>query len=82
LLDREPVKAKVKIEGNLAFVETELGERAVIPVHSLCSLLRRFNLIVVEGDTVECPEAIEVGGRGLHELVVEDSGESEEEPEE
>ncbi len=39
-----PVKAKIRVEGRLAFVETELGQKAVVPVDSLCELLRRYRL--------------------------------------
>ncbi|MEB2836175.1 MAG: hypothetical protein GSR80_000195 [Desulfurococcales archaeon] len=70
------LKAKVKIMGVLAFVETELGERAVVPVSSLCSMLRRFRLKVAEGDRVECPETIEIGESDV--VTVDASGESEE----
>ncbi len=70
------LKAKVKIMGVLAFVETELGERAVVPVSSLCSMLRRFRLEVVDGDRVECPETIEIGEGDV--VTIDASGEGEE----
>jgi len=73
----DKVAARVEIRGSLAFVETELGERAVVPVSSLCKLLARFNLEIVDGDRVECPEVVEVGVAD-HEPPEEDSGEAEE----
>lgn len=66
------VKARVRIVGGLAFVETELGERAVVPLSSLCKLLARFGIEVTEGDKIECPEVVEVGGEDV-ELLAEDS---------
>ncbi len=38
------VKAQVKIRDRLAYVETELGQKAVVPVDTLCSLLKSLNL--------------------------------------
>jgi hypothetical protein len=46
-------KARVEIKGRLAFIETESGAKAVVPASSLCSLIKRFNLVVDNKD-VRC----------------------------
>ncbi len=46
-------KAKVTIKGRLAFIETESGAKAVIPSTTLCEFIKRFNLIVENGN-VNC----------------------------
>jgi hypothetical protein len=71
------VRGRIRVVGGLAFVETELGERAVVPVSSLCKLLSRFGIEIVEGEKVECPDVVEVGVNDV-ELSDEDSGEFEE----
>lgn len=39
------LKARVKIiGGNLALVETELGQKCVVPLSTVCELADRFNL--------------------------------------
>jgi hypothetical protein len=38
------VRARVTIRGSLAYVETELRQKAVVPLDTLCSLVRDFNL--------------------------------------
>ena len=68
------MKARVRVVGRLAFVETEGGGRAVVPASELCEFLRRFKL-EVEGLEARCAG----GGGGVEERirVVE---EAEEEP--
>ncbi len=53
------VKARVYVRGGLAIVETELGERAVVPADSLCQLARDYDLELepIEGE-VRCPDAV------------------------
>lgn len=46
-------RAKVKVVGRSAFIETEDGARAFIPLEHLCEALRRFNLDV-DLDVVKC----------------------------
>ncbi|MCE4620917.1 MAG: hypothetical protein F7B95_00570 [Desulfurococcales archaeon] len=58
-MPRDPGKIKVRLLGNLALIETETGGMAVVPLHSVCSLIRRLNLEVIEGD-IKCPEVLEV----------------------
>ena len=83
-MSRDPGRIKVRLLGNLALIETETGGMAVVPLHSVCNLIRRLNVEVVEGD-IKCPEILEVKevaedvsirGAGVDE---EPEGESEEE---
>ncbi|MEM0490974.1 MAG: hypothetical protein QXO93_02060 [Acidilobaceae archaeon] len=50
------VKAKVKRRQQLAIIETEIGQRAVIPLDALCDFARKLNLILVaeDGKEIEC----------------------------
>ena len=38
------IKARVEIRDRLAYIETELGQKAVVPVDTLCALLRSMKL--------------------------------------
>jgi hypothetical protein len=70
-------RAKIRIVGALAFIETEFGEKAVVPTSTLCSALRRLKLEPAWGDRVDCPEVVKSGGV-MDALFIEYSGESEE----
>ena len=49
------VKAKASRVGpNLVLIETELGQKCVIPEHSLCDFLLRYDIEVTEGVKVKC----------------------------
>ncbi len=49
------VKAKASRVGpNLILIETELGQKCVVPEHSLCELLTRYNIEIIEGTKVKC----------------------------
>lgn len=43
-------KATIKKAGKLAIVETEYGQRAVVPIESLCDLVINFDLIITNYD--------------------------------
>lgn len=68
------VKARVRVKGGLAIVETELGEKAVVPADSVCELARDYDLEleIVEGE-VRCS-----GASRRRERVVEVEYDSEE----
>jgi hypothetical protein len=70
-------RARIKILGSLAFIETELGERAVVPTSTLCTALRRLKIEPTWGDKVDCPEIVRSGG-ATDALYIEYSGEDEE----
>jgi len=70
-------RARIRIVGSLAFIETELGEKAVVPSNALCSALRRLKLEPAWGDKVDCPEIVKSGG-AADALSIEYSGEDEE----
>ena len=52
------VRARVKVKGGLVIVETEEGQKAVVPLESACEFMRDYNLEpeVVEG-RLDCPQA-------------------------
>lgn len=51
------MKAKAYRRGNLAFLETELGQKAIVPWEELCSLARRLKLEVeVNGVKLKCED--------------------------
>jgi hypothetical protein len=54
------LKARVDYKGDLAIVETELGQKAVIPKDKLCELAARFNLEYVNID-IDCREFKKTG---------------------
>ena len=56
-----PVKARIQRFGELILVETEYGQKAVVPADTLCDLIARYKLEIVN-EEVRC-ERIEVGGR-------------------
>jgi hypothetical protein len=58
------IKAKVDYRGELAVVETELGQRAVIPKDKLCELAARFNLEYININ-IDCKSTSETGERYL-----------------
>ncbi|MCE4618986.1 MAG: hypothetical protein F7C82_06990 [Desulfurococcales archaeon] len=53
-------KATIKKVGKLAIVETEYGQKAVVPIDSLCELIINFNITIVNED-IKCER---VGRRG------------------
>ncbi len=66
------VQAWIKRVGEgLVIVETEYGQRAVVPETSLCDLLARYRLEVVN-EEVRC-ERIEVRVGGSERYIEEDS---------
>ena len=54
-------KAVLKKVGKLAIIETEYGQKAVIPFESICDLIIRFNITIINED-VKC-ERITSGDR-------------------
>jgi len=60
------VKARARRVGNLAILETELGQKAIVPWDSLCDLARKLDLTVeVNGVEVKCENlggAVRAGG--------------------
>jgi len=60
------VKARARRVGNLAILETELGQKAIVPWDSLCDLARKLDLTVeVNGVEVKCENlggAVRTGG--------------------
>lgn len=51
------IKAKARRYGNLAFLETELGQKAIVPWDKLCEVARKLNLIIeVDGMELKCRE--------------------------
>ncbi len=66
------VRAWIKrVGGGLVIVETEYGQKAVVPDVSLCDLLARYKLEVVNED-IKC-ERIEVRVGGSERFIEEDS---------
>ncbi|AMD30986.1 MAG: hypothetical protein RXN88_03305 [Acidilobus sp.] len=53
------MRAKVTKRGSLAFVETELGQKAVIPWDSLCSFIARYHLEVSSVEGGQMPRCVE-----------------------
>ena len=53
-------KATIKRVGKLAIVETEYGQKAVVPIDSLCELIINFDITIVNED-IKCER---VGRRG------------------
>jgi len=51
------IKAKVIDKGELVVIETELGQKAVIPRDKLCELSARFN-IEFTNIRLECGKAV------------------------
>jgi len=49
------VKAWIRRVGDLVLVETETGQKAVVPAGSLCSLIARFRLQIVN-EEVRCEQ--------------------------
>jgi hypothetical protein len=52
------LRARIVKRGNLAYIETELGQRAVVPWDALCNFLVRFNINVREVEGGELPKCI------------------------
>jgi hypothetical protein len=51
------IKARAWRRGYIAFLETELGQKAVVPWDELCSVVRKLKLkIEVEGVELRCEE--------------------------
>ncbi|ADL19495.1 hypothetical protein ASAC_1090 [Acidilobus saccharovorans 345-15] len=71
------MKARVTKRGNLAFIETELGQKAVIPWDTLCSFIARYNLdVTVEGG--QMPKCVEYTPHSQEEVEIDVEGEDEE----
>ncbi len=47
------IKARIIDKGELVVVETELGQKAIIPKDKLCEFTQRFNL-KLENYQIEC----------------------------
>ncbi len=43
-------KATIRRVGKLAIIETEYGQKAVVPVESICDLIIRFNITIINED--------------------------------
>jgi len=60
------VKARARRVGNLVILETELGQKAIVPWDSLCDLARKLDLTIeIDGVEVKCENlggAVRVGG--------------------
>ncbi|ESQ24612.1 hypothetical protein DDW02_00895 [Acidilobus sp. SCGC AC-742_M05] len=52
------MRARIIKRGNLAYIETELGQRAVVPWDALCNFLVRFNINVREVEGGELPKCM------------------------
>jgi hypothetical protein len=52
------LRARIVKRGNLAYIETELGQRAVVPWDALCNFLVRFNINVRNVEGGELPKCI------------------------
>jgi len=52
------LRARIVKRGNLAYIETELGQKAVVPWDALCNFLVRFNINVREVEGGELPKCI------------------------
>jgi hypothetical protein len=51
------IKARAWRRGYIAFLETELGQKAVVPWDELCNVVRKLKLkIEVEGVELRCEE--------------------------
>ena len=53
-------KAILKKVGKLAIIETEYGQKAVIPLESVCDLIIRFN-IMITNDNIKCEKITSKG---------------------
>ncbi|MGC9210197.1 MAG: hypothetical protein ACP5FT_02900 [Acidilobus sp.] len=74
-----PLKARVEKRGNLAFIVTELGQKAVVPWDTLCNIIARYGLEVevVGGEAPKCISSRTVTAEEVS-LEVEPSEESDE----
>jgi len=54
-----PVKARIERVGELVILETEFGQKAVVPQDTLCDLIARYRLEIVN-EAVKC-ERVETG---------------------
>jgi hypothetical protein len=52
------LRARIVKRGNLAYIETELGQKAVVPWDTLCNFLIRFNINVSNVEGGELPKCI------------------------
>ncbi len=54
------MKAKITRKGNLAFIETEAGQKAVVPWDNICNIIRRFGLIpeIVGDEKLDCVNSV------------------------
>ncbi|GAB6148512.1 hypothetical protein [Stetteria hydrogenophila] len=67
------VRARVTVRGSLAVIETEYGQKAVIPADTLCAFLARYK-IKAEGLDFACPQLETTGAQGV-EVDYDDSEE-------
>jgi len=52
------LRARIIKRGNLAYIETELGQKAVVPWDALCNFLVRYNINVRNVEGGELPKCI------------------------
>jgi len=52
------LRARIIKRGNLAYIETELGQKAVVPWDALCNFLVRFNINASNVEGGELPKCI------------------------
>lgn len=50
------MKAKITRHGRLAYIETEAGQKAVVPWDNICSIIKRFELLpeVIGNEKLDC----------------------------
>jgi hypothetical protein len=73
------MKAKITRNGRLAYIETETGQKAVVPWENICNIIKRFGLIVevIGNEKLDCiNDSVK---EGEVELDVEPEGYDEEE---
>lgn len=68
MAERGSRRVRIRVMGNVVLIEKLSGGIAVVPLHSVCNLIRQLDLEVVEGE-LECPEVVKTG-----EVVETDSG--------
>ncbi|WP_425393262.1 hypothetical protein [Caldisphaera lagunensis] len=73
------MKARITKRGSLAFIETEAGQKAVVPWDNICNIIRRFELIpeIVGNEKLDCVNNF--NKEGEVDIDVESEGNDEEE---
>ncbi len=46
------IKARIEVKGELAFITTEYGQKATIPLDSLCEFIKRANLVIENNEEI------------------------------